>query len=253
MAARKLKLHQLLALLKTVKPTTYKKLTQIHRDIQKKDLLNGFDKTFAKASEDDLDRAAERNPVVLNSKSLLAEWVNVSTKLFDMTATQETANAQAKADIVVNGQVLLANVPVTLLMFLDKQLVDLENTLENAVVLDPAMDWVYNANSNLYQASPVDTVATKKVPRSHVLYDATDKHPAQVQAYNEDKKAGVWTKVDRSGALPGDYQRAKLAMVRELILAVRAAREEANSIEVTDVKIGDTIFTHLFGDTLTSR
>ena len=45
-------------------------------------------------------------------------------------ATQDFANCQAKANVVVDGQTILKEVPVTHLLFLEKQLVDLRTFID---------------------------------------------------------------------------------------------------------------------------
>lgn len=246
MAARALRLHQVLAMRTTVQPTAYARLTQLHQDMKKADLFNGFQKTFQKNDENDIDRAPQHKPILLKADDILEEWQQVATRWFDLAATHEYANCNAKADVIVDGNVILEQVPVTYLLFLDKQLVDLESTLEKAVGQEPGVEWVKDDNANLYRAPKVETVATKKTPRAHVLYEATKEHPAQVKEWQEDVKAGVWTQVDFTSALPGKRKRELLARVRELILAVRAAREEANGIEAPDIKAANKIFGYVF-------
>lgn len=41
--------------------------------------------------------------------------------MFDVVATQDFANCQAKADVMVEGRVLIKDAPVTHLLFLEKQ------------------------------------------------------------------------------------------------------------------------------------
>lgn len=241
-----LKLHQVLALKKTVQPTAYAKLTELHRDIQKADQQNGFEKTYQKRNDEDIDRPAERKPVLLKADDILREWRTAATRWFDLAATHETANCAAKADVVVAGQKILEQVPVGLLMFLDKQLVDLENTIQKAATQDPGVLWAKDDNAGLHRSKETQTFATKKVPRNHVRAEATTQHAAQVDVWHEDVPAGTWTRVEFTGAMAGDEKRKLLERVRELILAVRLAREEANSIDAPDVKVGDKIFDYLF-------
>jgi len=58
--------------------------------------------------------------------------------MFDIVATQDWANCQAVADVVVDDQVILAQVPFTHLLFLEKQLLDIQTLVEKLPVLDPA-------------------------------------------------------------------------------------------------------------------
>ena len=42
-------------------------------------------------------------------------------------------------------------------------------------------------------------------------YEATEKHPAQVETYTEDIKVGEWTMVKFSGAIPQVLNRGVIA------------------------------------------
>ncbi len=50
-----------------------------------------------------------------------------------------------------------------------------------------------------------------------------------------------------SGSLPAQRVNELLSRVEKLQQAVKFAREEANSLEVEDQKVGETIFKYLFG------
>jgi hypothetical protein len=90
-------------------------------------------------------------------------------------------------------------------------------------------------------------VRSKKIPRNHVVSEATKEHAAQVQVFTEDVPAGDWTTVKFSGALPATRVRQLLDRVEEVQRAVKYAREEANATEVSDRKAGDAVFGYLFG------
>jgi hypothetical protein len=77
------------------------------------------------------------------------------------------------------------------------------------------------------------------------MAEATPQHPAQVQMYMEDVPAGDWTTVKFSGALPAARVRVLLDRVTALQQAVKYAREEANTAEVTDREAGEAIFRYL--------
>ena len=80
-----------------------------------------------------------------------------------------------------------------------------------------------------------------------VLYEATDKHPAQVKEVTEDINAGVWATTKYSSALPAQRANEILARVEKLQKAIKFAREKANETEVSKIQIGDTVFSYLFG------
>ena len=149
--------------------------------------------------------------------------------------------------MVVDGKVLLSQVPATYLLFLEKQLVDMHTFIKKLPVLDPSEAWAHDASADCWATEPVQTTKTKKVPRNHVKSEATEKHPAQVEVYHEDVVVGNWRTIKFSSALPAKRVNELLARVEKLQEAVKFAREEANSLEVTEQKVGAKIFDYLFG------
>ena len=164
-----------------------------------------------------------------------------------MTATKDWTNCVARAYVVVDGQTVAADVPVTYLLFLEKQLVDLHTFVKKLPVLDAAESWVRDDSTDSWRTEPVRTIRTKKVPRNHVKAEATEKHPAQVEVYYEDVAVGYWTTVKFSGALPAKRVNEILDRVVALQTAVKFAREEANNAEAVDQRIGAAVFGYLFG------
>ena len=152
----------------------------------------------------------------------------------------------AKADVVVDGQALLKDVPVAYLLFLEKQLVDLHTFVRKLPVLDASESWEYDSSADCYATEPVQTVRTKKIPRNHVKAEATEKHPAQVEVYHEDVVVGYWRTIKFSGALPAKRVSTLLERVEKLQQAVKFAREEANNTEAVDKHVGDRVFGYLF-------
>jgi hypothetical protein len=172
--------------------------------------------------------------------------VEILTRLFDVTATKDWANGQARADVVVDGNVLLSDVPVTYLLFLEKQLVDLHTFVRKLPVLDASETWTFDASADCWATEAIQTVRTKKIPRNHVKAEATEHHPAQVEVYYEDVPVGYWRTVKFSGAMPARRVNEILERVEKLQQAVKFAREEANNVEVDDQRIGEQVFYYLF-------
>jgi hypothetical protein len=226
------KLNQIIAVEPSVKTKADRAQTDLYHLVQKPALLSGLSRTYQKKDDDGDD--------------LPSESTQVQVKVDEVTFTKETANASAKADVKVDGNTLLADVPVTYLLFLEKQLVHLATFVSKLPVLDPAVRWTLDTNDGVYKSEPVRTVKTKKVPRNWVKAEATDKHPAQVEVYHEDVVVGTWTKQDFSGAIPATRKQELLERVEKLQAAVKFAREEANSVEVSDRRAAAVVFDYLF-------
>ncbi|MEL6898354.1 MAG: hypothetical protein AAFP90_19835, partial [Planctomycetota bacterium] len=226
------KLNQIIAVLNGKKSQTQKSLTEVHKRLQKPTLFDGISRSYQPIDEEGEKLPPETKNIQFTASEAITQARAAMVELFDLAATQDIANCQAKADIVVDGQTLLEQVPVTYLLFLEKQLVDLRTFVNTIPVLDPAEKWSFDETADCFATEPTLSNRTKKVPRSHVLYEATDKHPAQVEMYHEDVIVGQWRTVKFSGAISAQDRNEYLHRIRRLVEAIKFAREEANGREV---------------------
>jgi len=240
-------LNQIVAIEKGVKSRTYSEVSDLHKRSQKSDPYQGFTKKFRKKDEDGEDYPPENKKVLLVAEDVLKSVAKAQTELFDVTATKDFANCDAKADVVVDGQTLIESAPITYLLFLEKQLVDMRTFIDKLPTLDPNEDWTADPNSNLCKTDKITTHKTKKVQRAIVLYDATEHHPAQTQLVTEDVIVGWWDTIKMSGAIPVPRKQQLLDRVDRLIKAVKFAREKANSKEVDHQYVGEGLFAYLLG------
>ena len=241
------RLNQIIAIEKGVKSRSFQELTEAHQELQKPALLSGIARTYRPKDEEGEQFPPESTRVQIRADDVIRQTVRVLTQLFDVTATKDWANTRARADVVVDGQTLLTQVPATYLLFLEKQLVDLHTFVKKLPVLDAAESWTFDPSADAWATEPVQTAKTKKIPRNHVKAEPTEKHPAQVEVYYEDVVVGYWRTVKFSGALPAQRVNELLARVERLQEAVKFAREEANNLEVEDEKVGERIFHYVFG------
>jgi hypothetical protein len=241
------KLNQIIAVEKGVKSKSFQELTEAHHDVQKAALLSGISRTYQPKDEEGEQLPPESTRVQVKAEEVLRQTAATLTRLFDVTATKDWANCTAKADVTVDGRTLAKDVPVSYLLFLEKQLTDLHTFVKKLPVLDAAESWAHDPSSDAWKTEPVKTIKTKKVPRNHVKAEATEKHPAQVEVYYEDIPVGYWTTVKFSGALPALRVNELLGRVEGLQNAVKFAREEANGTVVTDQHVGEAVFGYLFG------
>jgi hypothetical protein len=240
------KLNQIIAIEKGVKSRVYGEITTLHKESQKTEVFSGFIKNYRKKSDDGEDFPPERKRVQVIAGELLKQVAKLQTELFDVEATKDWGNCHARADVVVEGQVLLKDVPATYLLFLEKQLSDMRTFLEKLPTLDEAEEWALDPNSNIYRSERTSTHRTRKVQRPIVLYEATKEHPAQTQLITEDVIVGWWDSTKHSGALPVPRKVVLLERVDRLMKAVKVAREKANDAEVEQKEAGEAIFGYLF-------
>ncbi len=244
------KLAQLIAVRPGVKNDTQKGLNEAYHVLQRSELLVGLARTYTPRDDDGFKYPSESKQVLVKSTQLLDQTAKLLTRLFDLTAQMDYTNTQAKADIVlqVNGKpvTLLHDVPVSYLMFLEKQLVSIQTLLRKLPILDQTESWTYDSATDVHKTEPVSTVKLNKVRQNHVKAPATDKHPAQVDVFTEDVPVGTWSTVKYSGALPASRINVLLDRTTALMQAVKYAREQANEADLVMIKPGRDIFDYLF-------
>jgi hypothetical protein len=240
------RLNQIIAVEKGVKTRSHQELTEAHHALQKPALLAGIARTYRPRDEEGELFPAEATRVQMKAEEIIRRTSEILTELFDVTATKDFTNCKARADVVVSGTALLTGVPVTYLLFLEKQLVDLHTFVKKLPVLDAAESWVFDPSADCWATEPVQTAKTKKIPRNHVKAEATEKHPAQVEVYYEDIVQGFWKTVKFSGALPQKRVNELLERVERLQHAVKFAREEANNQSADEQKVGRAVLSFIF-------
>lgn len=241
------KLCQVIAVAQGVKSRHQAKISEIHHKLQKTSLCTGVEKTYVPDEEGGEQLPPESARVQLRVEDALCEIAESTAELFDVVLTQDRGNCEAKADVEVDGKVILTQVPVTYLLFVEKQLEDQVTLLRKLPALDPAEQWHQDANDGLFKTNTLKKHRTKKVQKPLVLYPATVEHPAQTQIITEDIKVGEWHETKLSGALPQVRITTLLRRAEKLLQAVKAAREAANGATVEPAKVGEQFFAYLYG------
>lgn len=240
------KLNQIVAIEKGVKTRCYSNLSELNKIVQHSDMFAGFIKAYRKKDEESEDLPPEKKKVRLTGEEVCRMVRENLSLLMNTTARKDWTNNVATADVYVDGQTILEAVPITHLLFLEKQLTDVRTIISNIPVLDEADDWKRDDNAGIWKTEPLQTHRTKKVSKPIVLYDATPEHPAQTQMITEDVLAGHWETIRHSGAMSKPDKESLLRRAEKLLDAVKQAREEANSIpEVDSPDVGQAIFSYL--------
>lgn len=247
-------LHVFIAVRDSVRNRRQKALTEAHRVSTQPDLYEGLTRTYRPKEDGGDQLPPEHKHIQVNGDTMLNRLVDAVANDWDLMATIDRGNQAAFADVVVSTGVddvtetVIENVPAQFLLYLARELDDVYTYVSKLPTLDPAVRWTYDPAVAAYVADPVETHRTKKVLKNHVLYEATDKHPAQVQTFTEDELVGYWTLIRRSGALPLERKAKLLQRIDTLRVAVKEARERANTTEIEDFKVAQPIFNYLFAE-----
>lgn len=241
-----MKLCQVIAVETKIKAQAHEGITKVYHKLQKSDLLTGFSKNYRPKNENGETFPSESKKVQVNAEDALAEVKSALSELFDLTATKDYANCKATANVVLGENILLSDVPVSHLLFLEKKLTDLHTLVSKLPTLDSGENWRWDANLSCYASDMRNKHRTKKTPVVIVKAPATEQHPAQTELLYEDQLVGYWDEVVYSGALPSDRVKVLVNRIEALQKAVKYAREEANSASVEQVKEADKLFSYIF-------
>ena len=239
------KLNQIVAIIKGTKEKAHQDKTIAHHKVLNEKNVSGLSRTYRSLSEDGERFPDEGNIVQARVESTLDDIAKSMSKLYDLSATRDVANCIAKADVTVDGEVVVKDSPTTLLMYLEKELNDWHTLVQGLPVLPSDAEWDFDANQNCYKSRPVETSKTKKISRAFVKYEATKEHPAQVDVVGEDILQGYWTTIRYSGALTAKRKAELIERAVKLLDAVKVAREQANLQEATNLNISQKFFGYL--------
>lgn len=242
------KLHELLAVEPDLRGAAEKILNEHAATFTKKHgLFLGQVRTYQPADDQGEELPEEIQHLNTTVEEEMEYVRKIVARYWDAVAQKETANTEAKADIVVEDEIFLKNVPATLLLALEGKLKQLRECYQQLPTLPPTDDWKFDTDVGHFKTRPITTKRTKKIMKNHVLANATDKHPAQVQVYTEDETVGHWQTVKHCGMLPPIRKAAILERIDNLQRAVKQARRRANSCEVKPVEVADKLFSYIHG------
>lgn len=169
---------------------------------------------------------------------------------WDVSLQKEEANTRAKADIIVDGEVLAIGIPSIVLLSMEKKLSALLATYNAIPTLDASKTWEVDPGYN--KAGVFRT----KIPfeRQHSITSrnwieispATKEFKAQMVEQESVEQVGKYLVTDFSGAISSYDKAERIQRLTTLIRAVKSARQRANGTEVqTDLKFGKALLDYI--------
>jgi hypothetical protein len=241
------KLNQIVAVANGVKSRAQASLTDLYKRLQNAGPMTGIARVYQPLNDLGEKKPPESRNVQFKVADAFLEAETVWSNLIDTVGEQDLANTTAAADLVVDGVVVIPQVPITTLLFFEHVLKDLMAFVNHIPTLDAAYDWHYNELLGVWDTKPVQSLSTAKVRVNHVKYPATEQHAAQVEVFTEDVTVGTWTTVNSSGAIPATQKKELVLRVLALQDAVKKAREAANMAETRKVDYAKHLFSYLLG------
>ena len=182
--------------------------------------------------------------VVETLEYALGVWADAE----NLRATKNRGNQSCVADIVVEGETILTNVPVDEIMGLESRLGEFKKLFSEAPSLQAGQVWTPDLTSPLkgaYIGSEETTTKTQAGEDVIIDVQPTDKHPAQTRRVAKTSVIGTFKTTLRSGALTTIQKAELLKMTDKLIIACRQARNRANDRDVENFPAGTAIVAKL--------
>ena len=240
------KLHEILAVEKSLEVVAKKLSAETARTFEKDNLFLGFVKSLEMFTE---ENAKLNTTDVQNLETTVDENINYIVKplakYWDNVLAKDLTNQQARADVVVDGAVLVVDVPATFLLGMETKLNELRKVYEHIPTLAPGIKWISdaaNAKAGVFMTSDdIVSFKTQKERGFAVAYEATKEHPAQVSTEEKIVSVGKYSTVRYSGMLTPVEKARRLENIDTLIGAVKKARMRANNIEVVRDNVGKVL------------
>lgn len=244
----RLKVHQIVAIIKSVKSKAEGAITSAYHIIQKQDLFEGFVRTYRPLNEETGEKLPPESKVVQQKiKNVVDSFSAAIADLINQTVSLDRGNSLAKADIIIDGVVLARDIPSTSLIALEKQFTNLQTFVSKLPILDPSKEWSFDAAKELFATKVVENPRSIKKDTPVTLAAASEKFAAQVQLIKEDVCVGYFSRIDLSSAMLPGVKQQLLDNVQRLLKAIKLAREQANTVEV-DIEntVGQTLLSYVF-------
>lgn len=256
------KLHQLLAIEPTRQSAATKQIAERIATFKNKvTMYNGQTRILRMFGKDDTNRmeleAIEakdyiNTPVQATVPKDMNYMAGVVGGWLDTVLRKEFANQTAKADVIVDGVVLIKDAPALFLLGMETSLKQLRDVYEGAPTLPPGIEWVHapEIGSNIYKMSAPDKdLKTLKVTDHKQLRQSTDKHPDTWVVVETAKNVGEFTVNKSTGVISVADKAALITRFDKLLMAIKDARTRANEVEVVMTnKCSDNVFRFLHGN-----
>lgn len=246
-------LHEILAVEVDAQGTANRIIPEtIHTFKEKAAHFNGAHRTLKMFKGDDdaatvaTEKAEEQiQEMVTTVHDKLEYTLDQLVRYWDIVLQKEATNQDAVADLITaDGTVIAKDVPATFLLGMETKLKTLRGVYEMIPTLAPGLKWIPDPTigKHTYRIETPETRAkTAKSFQHKVLVAATDKHPAQIEKWEETINVGAYTKEVWSSALTATEKSAFIGRIDDLIQATKQARMRANSTPVTKDTIGSKL------------
>lgn len=249
-------LHEILAIEQEYKANAERVRSQsIDTFRSKQKHFTGMRRTFRpfavdeQMGDDGGERLEAENRLVKTVPEELEQMLKSVSEAIDIGYQIDEANTKAKADIVIDEQVIATDVPATFLLQLEKRLREIRAVLKEIPCFDPVRIWNVDPGADkkyVLRAEPVTTIRKQRNKKYNVMYEATKEHPAQVDIVEIEEPIGEIRSYEWTGMVSPGKKNALLEQLEKLLSAVKTARSRANIVEINnEKKIARQLFNYL--------
>jgi len=256
------KQHELLAFEKDIKSKATLILRETEQVFDRSSSFDEFSKTYKPFTEGDKDIPENEKKLMTTT---VTERINYTSKALikaiNIIATKEHTNTLAKADIQIldeDGAVLetlAKDVPVTGLLSLEKQFQEYRRMYVKIPTFNTETSWAAGTNSmgiDCY-VEQGDNVKVRNVTKK--VTEAFDPNPVEgsekFKLEPRDKSivspVGEYKTVTKTGRISPRDKADMIDRLDQVIIALKAARAKANSIEIVEMNIGKDLFGFING------
>jgi len=205
---------------------------------------------FDEARKEEEAAGTERQEIVTTVPEKLRYMSGAFIRFWDAKLQKETANQEARADVMIDGKEFAKGVPVTFLLSMEEELKQLRKVYDKIPTLQPGIEWKKDPQRGEFYwktAYPVVKHKTEKTIEYKTIVPATKEHPAQVKEWAGDKPVGKYSTENWSGMLSPAEKSIMLGKIDTILRAVKKARQRANNQDVKKFTMGISIFNFIHG------
>jgi hypothetical protein len=248
------RLHEVLAVESDLEGTAKKLIAEASSTFSKKsEHFMGYHKRlmmFDEKRRNEESGSEEHKEIVETVVGKLSYVEKSCIRWIDALLQKESANQEAKADLVVDGETIIEDVPATWLLGMESRLKLIREMYANIPTLAPGVSWVEDKNKGKHIFKSEHTEVkdkTEQVVQHQVIVPATKEHPAQVSTWQGNKKVGVFELDKWTGMVSPATKSNYLERIDKLIRGCKKARQRANQVEVKKLAVAKKIFEYING------
>ena len=196
------------------------------------------------------EQKTETTEITTTVKQVLTQANEDTVKSWDLKYQKEIANQAAAADIVIDDVIIAKDVPVSFLLTMEEEMKELIKLYKTIPTLPPGITWEKDLSkgTDIYKnVTPQESFKSQKIFLHKELSPATDKQPAQIREWTEERPVGKYATEIVTGVMSVAEKTMLLSRLQNISLAVKKARQRANEQETTKATIGEKLINDITG------